>query len=120
MREYAELIPNAPERFIRIVEARSVDVAEREKKLVDADVRLADAEISEVRTGRRTAVGLLIGFGGAAAVFFALGNNVAGIAFLSVPVLGFLGQLLSSGARALASRQQRLADSASQDQQGKD
>lgn len=87
MAKFKELVPDAPERFFKMVEAQTVDPSKRMDKLVDA-------EISEARKGRISAVTLMVFFFGAAVVFFGLGNNIAGGLLLSVPVLGFLQSLL--------------------------
>lgn len=98
MAKFKELVPDAPERFFKMVEAQTVDPSKRMDKLVEA-------EIDEARKGRVSAVTLMVLFFGAAVVFFALGNNVAGGLLLSVPVLGFLQSLLP------ASRPRRPAKS---------
>jgi uncharacterized membrane protein len=90
MRRYQELVPDAPERFFQIVESQTVAPSKRYDKLVDA-------EIEEAKKGRISAVTLMVIFFGAAVVFFAVGNNIAGGLLLSVPVIGFLQSLLPSG-----------------------
>ncbi len=89
MVKFQALVPDAPERFFRMVEAQTVEPSKRMDKLVDA-------EIEEARMGRISAVTLMVLFFCAAVVFFSVGNNIAGGLLLSVPVLGFLQSLLPS------------------------
>lgn len=91
MTKFQQLVPDAPERFFKMVEAQTVAPQERYNKLVSA-------EIHEARAGRISAVTLMVIFFAASVVFFAVGNNWAGSALLSVPVLGFLQSLLPSRA----------------------
>jgi hypothetical protein len=54
---------------------------------IDITDKLANAEIETARTGQATIIGLTILSFAAAAVFFALGNQMVGIAFASFSVL---------------------------------
>ncbi|MGP5389825.1 MULTISPECIES: hypothetical protein [Glutamicibacter] len=87
LREYQEIIPDAPERLLKIHESQTLGYSERQDKLVEA-------QISEAAAGRTAAVSLMVLCMIPSIVFFALGNTVAGCAFLSLPVLGFLKSLL--------------------------
>lgn len=66
-----------------MAESWSSDESARENLLVEA-------EIEAVRAGRAWAGGLALVCLAAAIAFFALGNNVAGGAFLGLPALGLI------------------------------
>lgn len=87
MEKFQRLVPDAPERFFAIVESQTVAPSHRMDRLVDA-------QINEAQKGRQAAVALMVLCMICAVVFFAVGNLAAGISFLSVPVLGFLKELL--------------------------
>lgn len=87
MEKFQKLVPDAPERFFAIVESQTVAPSKRLDRLVDA-------QISEAEKGRTAAVGLMLVCIACAIVFFAVGNVVAGLTFIGVPVLGFLRELL--------------------------
>lgn len=92
MAKFQTLVPDAPERFFAVVESQTIAPSQRMDRLVDA-------EISEAKAGRISAVTLMVIFFIAAVLFFAFGNNVAGGLLLSVPVLGFLQSLLPTHKR---------------------
>lgn len=94
LREYQQLIPDAPERMLQIHESQTLGAAARLDKHSARQDKLVDAEIAEAKAGRTAAVSLMILCMIPSIVFFALGNNIAGCAFLSLPVLGFLKSLL--------------------------
>jgi hypothetical protein len=79
MAGYRELVPDAPERLLRIVEARTTD----ESRRLD---RLTDAEIDTAKQGLAWAAFLAVVCISAAIVFFALRNVYAGTALLGFPV----------------------------------
>lgn len=83
LREYAELIPDAPERIMRMAEAETVDKSSRQDRLVDA-------EIQNAKSDRGSATFFLTVFFIASVVFFAVGNPIAGGCLLSIPVLGLI------------------------------
>lgn len=80
LRAYDELVPGWAERYLAMTE-RSVTGH------IDRDDRLADAEVEQGRSGQALAFGLTLIAMTVSVVFFALGNTVAGLAFLSVPLL---------------------------------
>lgn len=96
MREYQAILPDAPERLFAIHESQTISHSKRMDTLVEAEVR-------EMESGRIAAVSLMVLCMIASTVFFAVGNPIAGGAFLSLPVLGFFKQLLPER----ASRQER-------------
>ena len=75
----------------------TVDESKRQDKLVDA-------EIEQAKSGRRIAVAFTAFCLIAAVVFFALGNEVAGFAFLAAPPLTagvkFLSNVWSQSSRS--------------------
>lgn len=79
-REFQKLVPDAPERFLRIVESQTVDVSKRED-------RMADAEIKASENGFAAAVAIAIMCVLAAIGFFAARVMVAGYALLGFPVV---------------------------------
>lgn len=83
MRAYQELIPDAPERIMRMAEAQTVDKSARQDRLVAA-------EIENAKSDRSMATFFLLVFLVASIVFFAFGNNWAGGCLLSIPVLGVI------------------------------
>jgi hypothetical protein len=87
MEKFQKLVPDAPERFFAIVESQTVAPSKRMDKLVDA-------QIAEAEKGRQAAVSLMVICLICAVAFFALGNTVAGLAFVGLPILGFLRELL--------------------------
>ncbi|WP_422757269.1 hypothetical protein [Paenarthrobacter sp. C1] len=87
MAKFQALVPDAPERFFAIVESQTIAPSKRLDQLVAA-------QINEAVRGRQSAVALMVLCVGCAIVFFAVGNTVAGLAFLGLPVLGFLRELL--------------------------
>jgi len=99
MRSYSGPLPEADElykyeephqeRIFRIAESFSTDESGRRD-------RIADAQIAQSNRAQWITPALLVLFGSAAVVFFALGNTVAGVAFLAMPVLRFLGTFISS------------------------
>lgn len=74
-------------------DAFTIDESKRQDKLVDV-------EVENARKGPGRALTVLYLFGIAAIVFFATGNNEAGLALLAVPGLAVVGQLLSAVASA--------------------
>ncbi|GAB6859092.1 hypothetical protein JCM13591A_31970 [Microbacterium xylanilyticum] len=91
--------PDHQERIFRIAEASSSDESARRDRVTDAQIKQSN------RAQWITPV-LLVGFGGAAATFYALGQPWAGLAFLAMPVLRFLGTFVS----AFAIRRDRKSD----------
>ncbi|MCI9856785.1 hypothetical protein [Microbacterium proteolyticum] len=99
MRSYSGPLPEADElykyteshqeRIFGIAESFSTDESGRRD-------RIADAQIAQSNRAQWITPVLLILFGSAAVVFFAVGNTLAGIAFLAMPVLRFLGTFISS------------------------
>lgn len=87
MREYQAILPDATERLFAIHESQTIGYTNRMDKLVEAEVKEAEA-------GRVAAVSLMVLCMIGSALFFAFGNQIAGGAFLSLPVLGFIKQLL--------------------------
>lgn len=79
-REFKELVPDAPERFLRIVESQTVDVSRR-------DDRIVDAEIEASKNGLTAAITIAVICVLAAIVFFAFGKPIAGGALLGFPVV---------------------------------
>jgi len=88
MAEYQKLVPDAPERILRMAEASSVDEASR----LD---RVTEIEAEQAKSDRSSATAFLFLFFIAAVVFFALGNNFAGGVLLGVPVLQAIRTLLT-------------------------
>lgn len=88
--KYKALIPDAPERFIRIVESRTVQVSDRED-------RLADAEIQTSKRGFLVAAWLAFICVGAAIAFIAMGSIIGAGIILSLPaamlIRSFVGDL---------------------------
>lgn len=80
-------MPGLAERIVRITESQTVDASVREDKLVDA-------EISTGKTGQGWAIFLSMVCIIAAIVFFALGNNIAGGAFLGMPLVMLIGSFI--------------------------
>lgn len=88
--ELYKYTPEHQERIFRIAEAPTSDESKRRDKAVDATVKHADVTLWLTPA-------LLILFGGASFAAFAwLQNNVAGVTFLAIPVLRFLGSFVSS------------------------
>jgi hypothetical protein len=89
-----------PDDFLRY----PVDVQQRMMAWNDADTvdeskrqdRLVDAEIDQARVGRWIALGLTAFCFIVAVVFFALGNDVAGFAFLGAPVITAAGRFFAN------------------------
>lgn len=88
MKRYQEMIPDAPERFLRVVESGTSDNSKRFDKLVEA-------EISEAIAGRKTVTWMFFVCVGFSALFFAFDHLVAGSVFISIPVLRFLSGFVS-------------------------
>lgn len=84
LRQYNDLVPGSAERIIHSV---YVEPGERQKQMMDA-------EIAAAKTGQTWAIILALVCIVAAIVFFALGNNVAGAAFLGLPIVGLIGSFL--------------------------
>lgn len=80
-------------------DATTIDESKRQDRLVDA-------EIDQAQTGRWIALALTAFCFIASVVFFALGNEFAGIAFLAAPVLTagsrFIANTFSQSSRATA------------------
>ena len=83
------MVADAPERIFRIAESGTVDASKRLDRLVDA-------EIAQAKSDRTTATVFLGFFSTASVTFFALGNNIAGAVFMSVPVIGLLRTMWTS------------------------
>lgn len=83
MEAYERILPGSAERFMRVLEAETVDRSKRADKL-------ADAEIVSAKTDRRWAIAFLLLFTTLSVIFFALGNPVAGVTLLAPPVLGMV------------------------------
>jgi len=77
------------ERIFRIAEAFTSDESRRRTEINDAQIR---------QSGRAQIITpvLLLIFGGVAAYFFSVDNWRAGIAFLTLPLLRFLGTFVST------------------------
>lgn len=69
--------------------------------------RLVDAEIEQAKKGPQRALGVAVAAMVLAAVFFAMGNTIAGCAFIALPVLNFAGQFLNN---VVSSRSSRSGD----------
>lgn len=78
--EYESVMPGAGERIMRAFEAVTVDAAQR-------DDRLADAEIWIRKVGLGWVIFFALALFAAGIVFFALGDVVAGSACVGLPVL---------------------------------
>lgn len=85
-------MPDGAERMLRIVESTTTDVARREDKL-------ADEQIASAQQGRGLAFVLAASCIIAAVVFFAVGNTVAGVTFLGLPVVRLVGQFIVQATR---------------------
>jgi uncharacterized membrane protein len=90
LREYDDLVPGFAQRYLLMTE-RAVTGH------IDRDDKLAEAEVDLGKTGQALAFGLTLIAMTAAIVFFAVGNNVAGLAFLSVPLLLLIRSFLPGG-----------------------
>lgn len=108
--DFARYPVHVQDRMLQWNDAWTVDESNRQDKLVDAEIRQAERGPT-----RAMVLGLLCFV--AAIVFFALGNNVAGVAFLAAPVLGFAAQFLLIRVSSRSSRgdkdnssEQRSAD----------
>lgn len=88
------------ERILRLAESGTTDESARRD-------RVTDAQIAQSNRSQWITPALLVGFGGAAFYFFATGLPLAGVAFLAMPVLRFLGTFVS----AFAIRRDRRGDS---------
>jgi uncharacterized membrane protein len=77
--QYNQLIPDAAERILVMAEKAATGD-------IDTTGRLATAEIEAAKLGQSLAFALTIFAFIAAIVFFAIGNQWAGTAFISVPV----------------------------------
>ena len=97
LREYNDVVPGAADRILRAFESATVQAADR-------DDRLADADISIRKTGAGWATFLLLACIAAAIVFFALGNNTAGTILLGAPVLISLVSILTTAMGKLRPR----------------
>jgi uncharacterized membrane protein len=94
--EYDQLVPGTAERIVSMTErsaAAKIDIADR----------LATAGIKAARTGLKIVIGLTVVAFAAAMVFFALGNQTAGVAFAAFSVILFIQPFLSPGADGLLS-----------------
>lgn len=80
MRQYQELIPDAPERIMRMAESQTVDRSRRQDQLVQA-------EVENAKSDRSMATFFLLVFFIASIVFFALGNNSTKAAYPWVATL---------------------------------
>lgn len=89
LRGYAEILPDAPERLMKIAE-RSVMAQE------DRADKLADAQVETAKTGQGLAFTLAFICVVAAIVFFALGNNVGGSVMVGLPVVMLIRAFLPS------------------------
>lgn len=78
-----KILPGSAERFMRILEAETVDRSKR------AD-RLADEEVKSSKIDRRWAIRFILLFTSLSVFFFALGNPIAGVTMLAPPVLGMV------------------------------
>jgi uncharacterized membrane protein len=85
---YAAILPDAPERMMRMAEAHTVDASAR-------DDRLANAEIENAKSGLSYAFLLTLICVIAAIVFFAVRYPIAGYAFLSMPVVMLIRSFFS-------------------------
>jgi len=92
MVEYQKLIPDAPERILRMAEASSVD----ESRRLD---RVTEIEAEQVKADRSAASAFFFFCFVAAVVFFALGNNIAGTVLLGPPVAQMIKTLVTSKKR---------------------
>lgn len=77
---YRELIPDAPERILRMAEATTSKAADTDALLAKADAELSNQGLN--LAFMITLIALI-----ASIVFFALGNEVAGVAMVSLPVV---------------------------------
>lgn len=80
-------MPGLAERIVRITESQTVDVSAREDKLVDA-------EIDTAKKGQGWAIFLATICIIASIVFFAVGNPIAGGAFLGMPLVMLIGSFI--------------------------
>lgn len=87
LREFNDLVPGFAERYLGMTE-RTVTGH------IDRDDKLAAAEIEAASTGQVMAFLLTVLAMIAAVVFFAVGNDIAGVAFLSVPLLMLIRSFL--------------------------
>jgi len=83
MRQYAALVPDAPERLLRIVEAQTVEASARDDRLVDAEIRSA-------KSGRDSATALSALCILAAIVFLFQDRLAAAVIILVMPAVMFL------------------------------
>ncbi len=83
MREYAAMVPDAPERLLRIIEAQTVGASAR-------DDRLVDAEIKSAKSGRETATVLAAVCIAAAIVLLFMDRLAAAVIILVMPAVMFL------------------------------
>jgi uncharacterized membrane protein len=89
LREYDQLVPGWAERYLAMTE-RAVTGH------IDRDDKLAEAEIELGKTGQSLAFGLTLTAMIVSVVFFAIGNNTAGLAFIGVPLLLLIRSFLPS------------------------
>ncbi len=104
MAKYQQMVHDAPERIFRMAEAKTVDVSRRLDQLVGA-------EIAQAKNDRRTASLFLLIFTVAAIAFFFRGNQVAGLAMLSLPMLSVIRTMWSSAIRKHAGHAGSTGDS---------
>lgn len=88
LQQYEDVIPGSADRILRMAESNTTERANLDNKLVEGEIRTAD-----MSQGAALFL-VLLAFAGAA-TFFALGNNVAGCAFVSLPVLGMIRTVVS-------------------------
>lgn len=89
LRAYDEIVPGAAERIIRVHESQTVRVADREDRIISAEIELS-------RNGQGWAGFLALVCLAAAIVFIARGNNTGGGIMLGMPVLLLIGSFLPS------------------------
>jgi uncharacterized membrane protein len=87
---YKSILPDMPERLLRMVEKDLDANIEREKAFTDASITAG-------RVGQAAAIVVTFACVLAAIGFFAAGDAVAGAAFLSLPVVMLVRTLINSG-----------------------
>jgi uncharacterized membrane protein len=77
---YDAVLPGAAERIVRMAEQSL-------QHQIDQDAKLNDAEVTTAKRGQTMAFSLAGAAVALATLFFLLGNVVAGLAFLGMPIL---------------------------------
>lgn len=86
---YDEIVPGAAERILRVHESQTVRVADREDRIVDAEIRLSGR--GQMWAGFLALVCIVAGIW-----FISEGDNAGGGIMLGMPVLALVGSFLPS------------------------